>query len=237
MSQIRAFTPQTVARGILGAPQISGDGRTVVWNQNVNGNVDIFRYRDGQVDRISSDPRQDIHPTVNRDGSVITWSRMSNVDPDEPGSNFDVVVWRDGKEQMLANSPANEIDPVVSPNGSKIAWTSDIDGSQATYAIELNENGNTTRLTPDQDSNLFPVFAGDSGKMIWRTFFQGGSDLSMREADGKIDLITADEQEEIRPSITADGNTVFFHTVSPEGDDDLQRLKLSPREVTKMCPT
>lgn len=229
---VTSFKPQTVARGIVGAPQISGDGSTVVWNQNVNGNVDIFRYRDGQVDRISSDPRQDIHPSINHDGSVISWCRMSNIDPDEPGSNFDIVVWRNGQESILANSPANETDPVVTPDGKKIAWSSDIDGKQVNYAVELHEDGKTTRLTPDDGCNLFPVFAGNSGQMIWRTLYQGGSDLSMRTADGKVDQLTFDEEEEIKPSISADGNSVFYHTVSPEGDDDIYRLDLSPRQST-----
>ncbi|MBT9587753.1 hypothetical protein IV102_30740 [bacterium] len=34
------YQPQTIARGIVGAPQISGD----------DSSVDIFRYRNGQVD-------------------------------------------------------------------------------------------------------------------------------------------------------------------------------------------
>lgn len=228
------YQAQTIARGIVGAPQISGDGRTVVWNQKVDGNVDIYRYHDGQVDRVSSDPRQDIHPTVNHDGSVITWSRFSTLDPNDKEGNFDIVAWRNGQETVVAEGRADQTDPVVSPDGSRLAWTSDLDGKQQNYVIELHENGQTQTLTSPKEANLYPVFAGDSGRMIWRSYREDGSDLVLRDEQGTVKPITFDSADEVRPCITDDGKTVFYHVESPEGDDDLYRLSLEPNGFSEL---
>lgn len=220
-----------LARGLVGAPHLSGDGRTVVWNENRDGNVDIFRYRDGVVDRISSDARQDIHPRTNYDGSVICWSRFSTLDPNDPEGNFDVVAWKDGQETVLASGRANEFDPVVSPDGSKIAWTSDVDGTDRNYKIQMMQGGQVEDLTPDQGAHMGPIFGGE--RMFWRTYGPGGWDLSMREKDGSQSRITQDEATEVRPVATADGKTLVFQTASTEGDDDLIRLQVDTgqREV------
>lgn len=228
------YSAQTIARGIVGAPQISGDGRTVVWNQKVLGNTDVYRYQDGRVDRISSDLRQDIHPTVNHDGSVITWSRFSTLNPNDPEGNFDIMVWRDGQTSVLAEGRADQTDPVVSPDGRRIAWTSDLDGKQQNYAIELNENGQTQTLTSPKETNMYPVFAGESGRMLWRAYREDGSDLVLRDEQGTIKPITFDSADEIRPCLTRDGKTVFYHVQSPEGDDDLYRLDLEPNGFSEL---
>jgi Tol biopolymer transport system component len=229
--KIASFQSTPLASGLVGAPAISGDGRTVVWNQNVDGNVDIYRSKDGVVDRLTTDERQDIHPTVNHDGSVITWNRFSTVDPNDKEGNFDVVVWKDGVETVIADGPANQVDPKVSTDGTRITWDSDVDGSERTYRIELHENGKTERLTPDDQWNLYPTFAGTGERMIWSEFRPGGSDLVLRDQTGTIKPITYDDAQEVRPAPSADGQIVFFSQVSPQGDDDLFRLSLEPYQL------
>lgn len=233
MNSISRYQSQTIARGIVGAPQISGDGSTVVWNQNVDGNVDIFRYKDGRVDRISQDPRQEIHPSVNHDGSVISWSRFSTLDGNDPEGNFDIVRWDESTGQVtaLAEGRADQTDSVVSPDGKRVAWTTDLNGKQQVFAIELWENGKTQLLSEADGMNMFPVFGGDSGRMIWRSYRDQGSDLVMRDQDGVVKPITYDDREEVRPSMTADGKSVYFHAASEEGDDDLYRVDLEPHQL------
>ena len=106
--------PIKLTQGIVGSPRISGDGSTVVWNQIVNDNEEIMRYRDGKVDCLSHDPRPDMHADLSYDGSVVAWTRFSSVDPQDKQGHWDIVMWKDGQETTLASTRANEMDPVVS---------------------------------------------------------------------------------------------------------------------------
>ncbi|MFN8609147.1 MAG: hypothetical protein U0931_16545 [Vulcanimicrobiota bacterium] len=223
MIETNRFRPRVLTVGVVGAPQISGDGKTVVWNQMVDDNVDIYRYRDGQIDRISSDPRQDIHPSLNYDGSVITWTRWSKLDPNDKEGNFDVVVWRDGQEQTVADSRANESDPIVSPDGTRVVWDSDVDGGSIKSVIQCLENGQVRDLSKESDNAAFPVFAGNQN-LIWRSYGAGGSDL-IRYDGQSAQKITNQPGSEVKPAATDDGQTVFYQKAD-DSDDDLYKLDL-----------
>ncbi|MBS2035955.1 PD40 domain-containing protein [bacterium] len=223
MIDTNRFRPKVLTVGVVGAPQISGDGKTVVWNQLVGDNVDIYRYCDGQIDRISSDPRQDIHPSLNHDGSVITWTRWNKLDPKDPEGNFDVVVWKDGREQTVAETRANESDPVVSPDGAKIAWESDVDGNNRQSVIQCLENGKIRDLTQPSDNAAFPVFGGNQ-HLFWRSYGADGSDL-VRFDGQNAQKITNQPGSEVKPAASKDGQVVFYQKVS-DSDDDLFRLDL-----------
>lgn len=218
MIETKGFRPRILAMGVVGAPQISGDGKTVVWNQKIDDNVDIYRYQDGKVDRLCSDPRQDIHPRVNHDGSVITWSRFSTLDPNDKEGNFDVVVWKDGQEQTIAGSRANESDPVVSPDGSKIVWASDVDGAGFRSMVQCWEKGAVRDISVEGAD--FPVFAGNDS-VIWRA---GGE---LVRWDGQAQAITSGPGLEVKPAGTSDGRSVFYQMADEAGDDDLFRLDLA----------
>lgn len=222
MINANGFRPKVLALGIVGAPQISGDGKTVVWNQKVDDNVDIYRYRDGQIDRLSSDARQDIHPTVNHDGSVVSWARWSTVDPNDKTGNFDVVVWKDGQEQTVASSPANESDPQVSPDGSKIVWSNDVNGGGYKSVLQCLENGAVKDLTVESDNANFPVWAGNDN-LLWRAFDSNGSDV-VRHQNGQSARITSVPGHEVKPAGTNDGQVVFYQASDEANDDDLFRL-------------
>ena len=231
MIHTNSFKPRVLATGLVGAPQVSGDGKTVVWNQNCDGNVDIYRYHDGKVDRLSSDPRQDIHPRPNYDGSVVTWSRFSTLDPNDKEGNFDVVVWRDGQEETLAGSRANESDPVVSPDGTRVAWTSDIDGLNRKDVIQTWQGGTTRNLTPETEGHAFPVFAGNDS-LLWRAFDANGSDVVKGNLeDGQYERITHQSGHEVKPAGSSDGQTVVYQSADADNDDDLFRLDLKTGQV------
>ena len=223
MNKLNGFRPHVLTVGVVGAPQISGDGKTVVWNQKVDDNVDIYRYQDGKIDRLSSDPRQDIHPTVNYDCSVITWARWSAVDPEDKTGNFDVVVWKDGQEQTVAATPANESDPQVSPDGKKIVWSNDVNGGGYKSVLQRLENGVVRDLTAESDNANFPTWAGNE-TLLWRAFDSNGSDL-VRCQNGQAERVTSAPGHEIRPAGSDDGNVIVYQTLDEaNNDDDLYRL-------------
>ncbi len=233
MIKANEFRPRVLTVGVVGAPAISGDGKTVVWNQKIDDNVDIYRWQDGKIDRLSSDPRQDIHPTVNYDGSVITWSRWSTVDPDDKTGNFDVVVWKDGQEQTVAATPANESDPQVSPDGSKIVWSNDINGGGYKSVLQCLENGTVRDLTVESDNANFPSWAGNE-TLLWRAFDANGSDV-VRYQNGEARRVTSAPGHEVKPAGTYDGQVVFYQASDESNDDDLYRLNVKTGETERIA--
>lgn len=234
MHKLNGFHPKVVTVGVVGAPQISGDGKTIVWNQKVDDNVDIYRYQDGKIDRLSSDPRQDIHPTVNYDGSVISWSRWSAIDPEDKTGNFDVVVWKDGQEQTVAATPANESDPQVSPDGSKIVWSNDVNGGGYKSVLQCLENGAVRDLTAEADNANFPSWSGNE-TLLWRAFDSNGSDVVSYQ-NGEAKRVTSAPGHEIRPAGSDDGNVIVYQASDEvAGDDDLFRLDVRTGVTEKIA--
>lgn len=204
-----AYRARVLAQGLVGAPQVSCDGQTVVWHQEVDGNRDIYRYRDGQVDRLSRDPRQDSRPRVNADGSVITWNRFSSAESDDPDGNFDVLLWRAGQESPVAQTRANEMDPTISPDGRSVSWTSDVDGGATLSVVQAYENGEVMNLTEPSQKNDRPVYAGNQ-HLIWRQWGAEGSDLVMMDYQGKLTQLTKMPGDEVSHCASQDAQTLYF---------------------------
>jgi len=91
-----------LAEGIVGSPRVSGNGRVVVWDEFVDSNMEIMRYENGRVERLTRDPRPDMLPDLSADGRVVAWTRFSAADTHDPNGTWDVYQWRDGVESPVA---------------------------------------------------------------------------------------------------------------------------------------
>jgi len=223
-----------LADGPVGTPRVSGDGKTVVWNQMVDDNLEIMRYRDGKIEQLTHNALPDMHAVPNDDGSVIVWDRCTRNDNNDPDGRWDAVRWENGVETVLTDSQANSTDTTVSGDGKVIAWSNDIDGKQGNWKIQTLVGDKIVDLTPNEETNAGPVLNQDGSRMFWRSYREGGSDIAMRDQDGVIKPVTDSEEDEVRPAITADGKTLVYSVTSEEGDDDLVRLTVEPRSLTSV---
>lgn len=154
-----------LASGSTGAPKVSGDGSTVVWNQMTEDGLEIMAFRDGQVTRLTNNEFADMHPSVSRDGRTIAWTRENVNTEDHNKPHWDIVVWRDGQETVLNNPAANEMDAAISADGTKLAWSTDGGTNQSQWAIETLVDGQVSRLT-ELAGHVAPKYSGDGARLF-----------------------------------------------------------------------
>ncbi|MEW6283709.1 MAG: hypothetical protein AB1758_34175 [Candidatus Eremiobacterota bacterium] len=196
-----------VAEGNIGSPRISGDGSTVVWNQMVDGQLEVMRWKNGQVECLSKDPRPDMHADVSDDGDTVVWTRHSNENPTQGGS-WDVVMWKNGELRTIAADPvANEFTCRISRDGNTVVYDSDTNGKWGFWHIEKWRDGQTERVTEGfpGTSQEFPFVSGDGQRVFWREYAKGDSDIWMRDQNKVIKPVVATDSEQVTPQISPDG--------------------------------
>lgn len=204
-----------VAEGNVFPGHLSRDGSTLVFSQVVDGRQDIFRFREGQVERLTDDPGRDSNPAVSDDGEVVVWSRRTS-------EGSDIYCFRDGKTEALAPSPAVQAYPSVSGDGAVVVWQEDKPGDEfgpcvirweagrARAVVEPREGESLThpRVTSDGSSIFFELDQGWERREFWVHGPSGSRRL----------LETRDDWVEARPS--AEGNKVLYSAYRG-GDRDL----------------
>jgi Tol biopolymer transport system component len=210
-----------IAQGRLGAPRVSGNGKVVVWDQVVpSGQNQIFKYENGQVSRVTHDPRPDVYPAVNDDGSVIAWSRWSSADPNDQTATFDVYQNRGGVESPIFVGPGHQTNVAVSRDGKVVAYDDDEDGSMTHFNIHKWENGNLTNITQGHGNNQFPMLTADGQTIMWRAFDGQRVEVKARRPDGSTDTVLSANSDVILPAVTPDGSAVLWAD-DKHGDNDL----------------
>jgi hypothetical protein len=105
----------------------------------------------------------------------------------------------------------------------------DPNDKEGTFDLVAWKEGRETILAEGRADQSDPAVSPyGSGRMVWRSWREDGYDLELRDEQGTVKPITFDSSDEIRTSPTHDGKSVFYHVVSPEGDDDLFRVDLEP---------
>jgi Tol biopolymer transport system component len=208
-----------VATGNVGRPRLSADGSTVVYPRWNGENWDIERNRDGQMEAVSKDPRNDLSPQVSGDGDVVVFSRYNPESRDGKGS-WDVHRWENGKETPVANSSANESDPDISSDGQTVVFTYDDLDKRTGFDIHRCRNGQCEELTTDWPVDTNSQVADGGDRVIFRrkVRFDGG-DLWLSDQSGTVKQLTKDGLAEQRPSFSADG-TKLAYSKSLDGENE-----------------
>jgi Tol biopolymer transport system component len=214
-----------LASGATGAPKVSGDGSTVVWNQQTEDGLEIMAFRDGEVTQLTHNSLPDMHPSISRDGKTIAWTRLSSSDPNDKSAQWDIVIWKDGQETVLDNVTANEMDAAVSADGSKFAWSTDGGTNEAQWAIETMIDGQISQIT-ELDGHMSPLFSGDGSRLFWKGDGAVGGRIFSQGPDGQVKGLTPPLLNCHSPAPAESGNQVCYTQVSLQGDDDQMRLHL-----------
>jgi Tol biopolymer transport system component len=237
--QINPAIPGTLTRiasgADLGAPQISGDGSTVVYTRFVDNQWDIFKWRDGATEAVSDDPHSDLYPAVSRDGDTVTWSRYSQLDGTDPSGNFDIMTRNGCDTGPLAATSANEMTPAISADGHTVAWTYDDPKSPIGFDIQTSKDGVTTSATTGWPVDTDPMLSGDGSRLFFRRKVKlDGGDLWMQEAGGEPKQLTHTPDPEFDPVIDAAGNTLVW-SQDDSGNHRLLRFDVASGEQTVLA--
>lgn len=210
-----------LAEGYLGAPKISGDGKTVTWDEVVDDNTELMQFSNGNVFQLTHDGHASMLPAVSADGRVISYTRWSSTDPQDPNGNWDVYALRDGQPSAVASSAANEFFSDVSRDGKTIVFDCDGDGKGLNWNIGKWRDGQLEDVTQGKGLREGPVVDGDGNRIVWRDSTTGQSRLVMRDENGQTKLLLHERVDQLKPYITPDGTRVVY-TANTGRDDDLR---------------
>lgn len=198
---------------ILGSPQWSMDGKSVIFSSDFGSHPGLWRAPLNATTVPTQINDSGWRPSVARVGYRLAYQRITHslniweldlADPNHASPR---------KEQHIVVPSTSETDqgpgPQISPDGKKLAfmsdrsgtmeiWISDRDGSNAIQLTAVGSAG-TPRWSPDSQSIAFDA-ADKSGTKVYK----------IKLGTSAPQLLTADEFEDRCPSWSHDGKWIYF---------------------------
>ena len=130
-------TPLTKSAGRNDWPNVSADGKRIVFSSSRNGDFDIYVMKlDGsEVRRLTESLGLDMRPVWSPDGKQIAFT--SNRD-----GNYEIYAMNaDGSNvRRITHHDERDDYPAWHPNGKKLVYVSERDGNYDLYLVEFPEN-------------------------------------------------------------------------------------------------
>jgi len=175
------------------APAWNPNGQSIVFSGSLNGQTDLFSVDldSLEITNITNDPPYDTAPAFNAQGNWLAYttfvgeySHLFRLDPSDPSKRY-----------ALTAGEYNDKEPVFSPDGNRIYFTSDRDGVDNIYGLDL-ENGlinqYTNVVTACDRPTVLPLPEGGE-RLVYNGFWKRSFDLYM-----------ADVEEPVKPARRAD---------------------------------
>ena len=114
----------------------SPDGRTIAFSGNKNGKFDIFLLdvESGTYRNFTDDNLYDGAPAFSPDGKSLVFVTVAG---NGYGKLFRANLDAPGKRYQITTGDSNENDPTYSPDGKRLYFTSDRDGRDNIYGLDL----------------------------------------------------------------------------------------------------
>jgi TolB protein len=199
------------------APNLSPDGRSIVYLSVVEGVYQIFEMdlESGEAWQLTFEIGNTSAPAISPDGRRILFSRVVE------GYESVWVMDRNGDNQsLLYGSPAGAgWDPVWSPDGSQILFLSERSGRPELYSIradgsELRQITNMSGLRGrgdwSPDGRFIATFAGEA----W------DREIILMAPDGSNPITITDGGNNLSPSFSPDGGWITFTSYRDNFRDD-----------------
>jgi len=201
------YNPQQVTRNrsITISPDVSPDGREILFTSYKRGNPDLYkRAFSGTVDvPVSTYPGLNITGAWSPDGSKIALALSKD------GNTEIYTINRDGSapKRLTVSNVAN-VSPAWSPDGSTIAFVSDRLGKPQVYLMDAN-GGNVRRISTNGSYCVNPAWSPDGAKIVYASL-AGGFQIFTINADGSGNTQLTSEGSNERPRWSPDGRLIAF---------------------------
>jgi len=170
-----------------GAPAWSADGRTIAFSGNKDGKFDIFLIdvETGTYRNFTNDDLYDGAPVFSPDGKSLAFitvvgngfGKVFRADLDKPGTRIPIT-----------SGDSNENDPVYSPDGKRLYFTSDRDGRDNVYGLDL-ATGKLSQYTNVVTGAFMPTVLREPDgeeRLVFTGLWKGGMDLYVAELDEPV---------------------------------------------------
>jgi hypothetical protein len=205
---------------------------TVFFDMSVDGNRDIYSVtmRGVNLTRVTTDPADDVRPTVVGNTLIFTSYRDGN------GELYALRLDTPDSEERLSNTPANETDPALSPNGSQLAYVRDDGGAPRIWIADATNGGakpltdaapGTTEATPrwwSTSDNLLFAAKTDGNFSLFRTSSVAGSTPRAYARPATADSSYSEPDPGSLTSANASHGAFYFVRSKPGGPS---RIELS----------
>jgi Tol biopolymer transport system component len=173
------------------APSWSPDGRTIAFSGNEKGKFDIFLLdvENAQVRHFTNDEVYDGAPVFSPDGTSIVYVSVVGTGH---AKLFRSPVASPGQRFQLTAGDSNENDPLFSADGKRLYFTSDQDGRDNIYSLDL-ASGATGQYTNVVTGAFMPTVLRDLKDQKERLVFTG-------YWKGKMDLYVSDVDQPVKPA-------------------------------------
>ena len=207
------------------APNLSPDGRMIVFSSNVGGNMDIYMMdTSGQnMVKLTNTTAVDDFPCFSPDGRFIAFVS---------GGDIRLMNIKAGSITTLLKAAQTTTAINFSPDGTRLIFCSSKDGLPQVYSMDIR--GTITRnLTGSSSTNLSPSFSPDGKFIVFSSDRDGGRHrLYLMEPDGSNQFpIPINLDSELQdPCFSPDGTRVIFWANNP----DLYTVRLDGSDLKQL---
>jgi Tol biopolymer transport system component len=224
---------------ILGPPQWSVDGRSVIFASDLGSHPGLWRVGVDSKDAPAQINDSGWRPAVSRSGYRLAYQRITHSLNIWELELPDGTMGTNRKEQHILVPSTSETDqgpgPQISPDGRKLAfmsdrsgtmeiWTSDRDGSNPIQMTAVGGAG-TPRWSPDGKAIVFDA-RDRNGTRIYK----------IKSGSSEPQLLTPDEFESRCPSWSRDGKWIYFASTRANESYEVWKVPSeggTPVQVTK----
>jgi Tol biopolymer transport system component len=216
---LRDAEPLTTGNQVIENFGISGDGKLIAFDSNIEGNQQIFVIpaAGGEPRRVTHDDADNFSPEFSPDGRQIVFHSTRNTSRDIYVINLD-----GSAEQRLTSDAEESYHPAFSPDGLEIAYGNGSRALGLLHRAALDAPWQVTARQP-ADSGFVPRWSPD-GSMLALEIpnREGRTDIVIRRVvDGTQRILikagTAGIQYPRWPEWSEDGRTIYFRDADREG--------------------
>lgn len=194
----------------LGAATLDASGLpgSILFISERDGNLEVYRFRAGEVVRLTEDPRSDFPVEVAGDGSG--WTRVVSEDGAVPEAHVEQIVWMPWEGEAVEVGPKGRRARSVSwaPDRSFAVFESDAEGAFSDV-WRWEKGGALRRLTNTEQGAFEPAVSPDGRRIAFVSTRDGNPEVYVMGADGSAPQRVTDwRRDDMAPVWSPDGTRI-----------------------------
>jgi Tol biopolymer transport system component len=201
----QVLIPIPLANDLFPEPIISGDGETIVFVSDVDGDREIYRidFDGNNLLKLTDNAVDDDQPDVSDDGQTIVFVRTESSQQQ---------IWRisgdgTGEAQVTTDTSGSNFNPTLTDDGGLLAFVSNRDGDHELYIIGSDGSGEI-RITFDPGDDIEPSIDAAGTRLAFSSDRNATGGYEVFTADlpgGPIEQVTFNASNARLPSIADNG--------------------------------